>query len=188
MLFRSPLESLDEESDYTGFLSPGVSEDLRRMALRRLFHLPQFDIRDGLNDYDEDFRIFEPLGKIVTADMKYHAERQAAAPERKAVYLAGHRIHFYSTDVARPSDEKLRESNVTGETMKKLLCALALVGMLAVPGLVGAQTVVGPAAAFHDDVDFGIGGFVAIPVPSLDGNLSIVPSFMYFFPDGNFDY
>ncbi len=73
-----PLESLDEESDYTGFLSPGVSEDLRRMALRRLFRLPQFNIRDGLNDYDEDFRIFEPLGKIVTADMKYHAERQAA--------------------------------------------------------------------------------------------------------------
>ncbi len=73
-----PLESLDENSDYTGFLSPGVSENLRRMALRRLFHLPQFNVRDGLNDYDEDFRIFEPLGKIVTADMKYHTERQAA--------------------------------------------------------------------------------------------------------------
>lgn len=71
--------------------------------------------------------------------------------------------------------------------MKKLLCAVALVGTMAVPGALWAQTVVGPLGAFHDDFDLGIGGFASIPVPSLDPNLSIVPSFVYYFPDGDFD-
>jgi hypothetical protein len=111
----------------------------------------------------------------------------SAGSKKKRVFGASPRT-FQLDRRESPSSEGLRESNVTGETMKKLLCALALFGMMAVPGLVGAQTVVGPQAAFHDDVDFGVGGFVSIPVPSLDPNLSIVPSFMYYFPDGNFDY
>jgi len=69
--------------------------------------------------------------------------------------------------------------------MKKLLCVVALVGMLAaVPGNAEAQLSAGPMAAFHDDLDFGIGGFVSVPVPSLDPNLTITPSFVYYFPDG----
>jgi hypothetical protein len=69
--------------------------------------------------------------------------------------------------------------------MKKLLCTVALVGMVvAVPGSVQAQLSAGPLAAFHDDLDFGIGGFLSVPVPSLDPNLSIVPSFVYYFPEG----
>ena len=68
--------------------------------------------------------------------------------------------------------------------MKKLLCVVALVGMLGAPLAASAQTVLGPVAAFHDDLDFGIGAFVEIPVPSLAPGLAIVPSFVYYFPDG----
>jgi len=50
-----PLESLDEHSDFSGFLSPKVSEALQRQALRKLFNLPSFNVTDGLNDYDEDY-------------------------------------------------------------------------------------------------------------------------------------
>jgi hypothetical protein len=56
-----PIESLDGESDYSPFMSPGVSEHLRTRALRKLFHLPAFNITDGLNDYDEDFTGFAGL-------------------------------------------------------------------------------------------------------------------------------
>lgn len=72
-----PIDSLDENSDYSGFLSPGVSEGLRRRALRKLFMSAVFNVRDGLDDYDEDFTNFEALGDIVTSDMRHQAEAEA---------------------------------------------------------------------------------------------------------------
>lgn len=72
-----PLESLGTDSDYTGFLSPKVSETLRRAALRKLFHGAEFNIVDGLDEYAEDFTTFEPLGDIVTADMRHMIELEA---------------------------------------------------------------------------------------------------------------
>ena len=68
------LDSLDEQSDFTGFMSPGVSDKLRNLALRKLFSGAQFNIRDGLDEYDEDYTFFEKLGDIVTCDMKHHIE------------------------------------------------------------------------------------------------------------------
>lgn len=72
-----PLESLDENSDFSAFLSPGVSEALRRRALRKLFASAKFQVRDGLDDYDEDYRNFESLGDTLTANMRYRAQVEA---------------------------------------------------------------------------------------------------------------
>ena len=77
-----PLDSLDENSDYSGFLSPGVSEALRRRALRKLFSSAVFNIPDGLDDYDDDFTSFAALGDIVTSDMKHQAEMEAERAKR----------------------------------------------------------------------------------------------------------
>jgi hypothetical protein len=74
-----PLESLDETSDYSGFLSPGVSRDLRGKALSKLFHGAGFNVADGLDDYAEDFTSFLPLGDVITSDMRH---RMQAAAER----------------------------------------------------------------------------------------------------------
>lgn len=68
------IESLTEESDFSGFMSEGVSDELRNLALRKLFRAPVFNIRDGLDEYDEDYTTFEKLGDIVTCDMKHHIE------------------------------------------------------------------------------------------------------------------
>ena len=70
------IESLTEESDYSGFMSAGVSDELRNLALRKLFRAPVFNIRDGLDEYDEDYTYFEKLGDIVTCDMKHQVEMQ----------------------------------------------------------------------------------------------------------------
>ena len=70
------LDSLGDDSDFTGFMSPGVSDELRNLALRKLFHAPVFNIRDGLDEYDEDYTSFEKLGDIVTCDMKHQIEVQ----------------------------------------------------------------------------------------------------------------
>jgi len=69
-----PIDSLTENSDFSGFLSPGVSEELRKLALRKLFRSAIFNDRDGLDDYDEDFRHFPALGDHITSDMKHRME------------------------------------------------------------------------------------------------------------------
>ena len=71
------LESLDQDSDYSAFLGPDVDPSLRRMALRKLFRSPKFNVCDGLDDYCGDFTSFAPMGDIVTADMRHHIERAA---------------------------------------------------------------------------------------------------------------
>jgi len=86
-----PVESLGEDDDFSGFLSPEISEKLRKVALRKLFHGAGFNVRDGLDDYDDDFTVFEPLGDIVTADMRHQQEmlerkaREAAEKEAELV-------------------------------------------------------------------------------------------------------
>lgn len=70
-----PIEDLDEDSDFSPFLSSGVSGKLRAAALRKLFRSAKFNICDGLDDYAEDYTKFEPLGDVITADMRHHMER-----------------------------------------------------------------------------------------------------------------
>ena len=78
-----PVESLDGDSDYSPFMSPGVSEQLRTRALRKLFHQPVFNISDGLNDYDEDFTRFAGLGDTVTHEMKRLLKRELDAVDEE---------------------------------------------------------------------------------------------------------
>ena len=80
-----PLESLDEDSDYSAFLNKDVSPDLRQKALRKLFQSPKFNVRDGLDDYDWDFTNPEPLGDIVTAEMRYRIKAELERLARKAL-------------------------------------------------------------------------------------------------------
>lgn len=79
-----PIDSLDETSDYTGFLSPKVSEELRRIALRKLFHGAGFNVCDGLDDYDEDFSSFAKLGNIITWDMRHQMEEARKKLEQQS--------------------------------------------------------------------------------------------------------
>jgi len=79
------IDSLDSESDFSVFMSPGVSEQLRTLALRKLFHLPAFNVTDGLNDYDQDFTSFAGLGDVVTREMQRMLKRELGSGEIAAV-------------------------------------------------------------------------------------------------------
>jgi hypothetical protein len=72
-----PVEELGEDSDVSAFFAPGVSEELRQRALRRLFRGSKFNYRDGLEVYDGDYRSFERLGEVMTADLRHRLERRA---------------------------------------------------------------------------------------------------------------
>lgn len=86
-----PLDSLGEDSDFSPFLSPGVSEALRRQALRRLFALPSVNQRCPLDGEWYDLRDCEPLGDIVTVEMREAFERETArARDRIAERLNDH--------------------------------------------------------------------------------------------------
>ena len=71
-----PIESLGEDSDYRAFLADNVPADVQRKALRKLFQSPKFNVRDGLDDYDLDFSSPEPLGDIVTAEMRHRLRQE----------------------------------------------------------------------------------------------------------------
>lgn len=70
------LDSLGADSDYSAFMGKDVPADLKQQALRKLFRSPKFNVRDGLDDYDLDFSKPEPLGDIITAEMRYRVERE----------------------------------------------------------------------------------------------------------------
>ena len=110
-----PIDTLNEDSDYKGFLSPQVSEGLRRLALRKLFHLPKFNIRDGLDDYDEDFRTFQPLGNIVTAHERHQRElKQQEEQERLAQEQAAGKQRLSTDDADAASGSEKGEQLADG--------------------------------------------------------------------------
>jgi hypothetical protein len=78
------LDSLGEGDDFSPFMSPGVSEALRRKALRKLFLGSAFNVTDGLDDYDDDFTTFEALGDLITSDMRHRMEREAERDAQRA--------------------------------------------------------------------------------------------------------
>ena len=77
------IDGLTADSVFSDFLSPGVSEKLRKLALRKLFHSEAFNIRDGLDEYDDDYTQFEKLGDIVTSDMRHQMEVEARRKARQ---------------------------------------------------------------------------------------------------------
>jgi len=72
-----PVESLGENSDFSVFLSPGVSEGLRQLALRRMFRLASVNSICELESELYDFTDCVPLGDVVTHEMKSALEREA---------------------------------------------------------------------------------------------------------------
>jgi len=106
------VESLDENSDYSGFLSPRVSEQLRQAALRKLFHGSKFNVIDGLDDYAEDYRSFAPLGNIITAHTRHRMEVEA---ERMKAKLADEQAQLPQVDQAEAAPSDTSASDADGQ-------------------------------------------------------------------------
>ena len=69
-----PLDKLTIDSDFRGFFHPKVDENLRRMALKRLFSDPHFNLMDGLDVYIDDYSKSDPLPAAMLAQLK-HAQK-----------------------------------------------------------------------------------------------------------------
>ena len=66
-----PVESLSFDSDFTGFMAPGVDPAVRRAALRKLLHDPRFNVMDGLDVYIDDYTQPSPIAPEVVRQLAH---------------------------------------------------------------------------------------------------------------------
>lgn len=58
---------LTPDSDYTAFMAQGVDQAVRRLALKRLFTDPHFNLVDGLDIYMGDYNRADPVSAPMLA-------------------------------------------------------------------------------------------------------------------------
>lgn len=56
-----PVENLTPDSDFSGFMHPKVEDALRRVALKKLFSDPHFNLPDPYEAYSGDWTVGEPI-------------------------------------------------------------------------------------------------------------------------------
>ena len=56
------------------------------------------------------------------------------------------------------------------------------------PSPAQAQATLGPAIAYHDDFNLGLGAGLNVPVQEFGRGVSIMADFFYFFPDNDLNY
>jgi hypothetical protein len=56
-----PVDTLTPESDFSGFMHPKVEDALRRVALKKLFSDPHFNVPDPYEAYSGDWTGGEPI-------------------------------------------------------------------------------------------------------------------------------
>ncbi|MCP4935145.1 MAG: DUF3306 domain-containing protein [bacterium] len=102
-------DALDYDSDYTQFMARNVPDIVKRKALRALWNSdPVFANLDGLNDYDEDFTIVEPMTKAIESAWNMGKGYMTAEEEKKRA--ANEEVQVASaddTDSEVPKDEEL---------------------------------------------------------------------------------
>lgn len=72
-----PLESLDEHSDLSMFMAQKVSPALRTKALGKVFRSAKYNKVCQMCEYAGDYTQFQPLGDLLTHDMKAAIVREA---------------------------------------------------------------------------------------------------------------
>ncbi len=107
------LETLTYESDFTIFMKRGVPSALKNAALQKLWRSnPVLAVVDGLNDYDEDFRIAEGIAGQFQSAWKVgkgyadKAEEVTAEMEAKSAQLAEAREKMAAASSKQPEVEQ----------------------------------------------------------------------------------
>ncbi|MBK5104263.1 MAG: DUF3306 domain-containing protein [Burkholderiales bacterium] len=113
-----PVDTLSFESDFRGFMDSRVDQVVRRIALKKLFTDPRFNITDGLDDYAEDYAALEDLPAAMV-DKLQHARRTLRGPEPEESETP-------ETQVAGEHIEQTAETAETAETTETAEEAQAL--------------------------------------------------------------
>jgi len=79
--------ALTRESDFSAFVSPNVGHDVRRLALKKLFADPHFNVLDRLDMYMDDYNKPDPVSATMLAALD-HARGTLRRPEEVQAELA----------------------------------------------------------------------------------------------------
>jgi hypothetical protein len=74
---------LDAQSDYSSFVGRGVDAPVRRLAMKKLFADPHFNLVDGLDIYMADYNLPDPVSPAMLAALT-HALNVLPRPEDPA--------------------------------------------------------------------------------------------------------
>jgi len=96
-------QQLGRDSDYSAFVTPEVDPSVRRLALRKLFADPHFNVRDGLDVYMGDYTQPSPVPAAMLASLAHASawlgldpkaeQSEASSPPPTAVIPAKAGIH-----------------------------------------------------------------------------------------------
>ncbi|WP_404343874.1 DUF3306 domain-containing protein [Vreelandella venusta] len=76
-------DTLPAGSDFSAFMVPGVSAALRRRALRRLWSTGNYNVRDGLDDYDADYtQQLKPMASELAGKLRRWANKAEETLDR----------------------------------------------------------------------------------------------------------
>ena len=84
-----PVDKLTPESDFSGFMNPKVEDALRRVALKKLFSDPHFNIADPFEAYSGDWTGGEPIPQEMLAALNqaqrllFSEKKEPSAEEEK---------------------------------------------------------------------------------------------------------
>jgi hypothetical protein len=78
-----PIESLTPESDFAAFMNPKVKDELRRLALKKLFSDPHFKLADPFEPYSGDWTVGEPIPEEMLKTLAQARSVLFTEPEKK---------------------------------------------------------------------------------------------------------
>ena len=80
-----PVESVTPDSDFSPFMQPKVKEELRRLALKKLFRDPHFNVPDPFEPYSRDWNIADPIPPDLLARLNQARTVLLTPEERQAL-------------------------------------------------------------------------------------------------------
>lgn len=64
-----PVDTLTPDSDFAAFMNPKVKDELRRLALKKLFSDPHFNVPDPFEPFSGDWTVGEPIPEEMLATL-----------------------------------------------------------------------------------------------------------------------
>ena len=103
-------DTLTPDADISAFMQSGVDPALRQRALRRIFMGGEHSVRDGLDDYDQDFSQMRPLAEGVADTLRSWTRKVEEGLEK-----LDEASETPTADTAQETDDQIAEQAPDGE-------------------------------------------------------------------------